>query len=211
MPGIAEVKGAIGLLSGDRTRDYQRSAGLVAECGTLSVAVSKQEVGEVLTVARTGTLHVPGSRSGRDGRSPRTAERDQAATGVGLQVIVVTLLELHAPNVGVMPANHSDLRRNIELGVEVVDRALSLAATNQGVVLAEARGQRSALNVGNQRVVSRRPTFLRHIKARIDGLAQVVESADAGIDVGGGVWADGEVVANRQALAAGIFSAPVFA
>jgi len=211
MPRIAEVKSAVSLFAGNRTGNDERASGLIAKRGALPVAVSKQEIGKIFTVAGPSALKVAGSDCVGDGGSPSSAKGNQAAASVGLQVIVVTLFELHTPNESVVPPDHGHLGRNIELRVVVGDRALSLTATDQGVVLAEAGGQRSALDVGDESVVGSWPALLRHVEAVVDGTAEVNETADAGAKVEDGIRTNRIVVAKGYALTLGVFSATIFA
>ena len=211
MPGISKVESAIGLLAGNRAGNYQRAARLIAECSALAVAVTEQEIGKIFTVASARALYVAGPYCARRRRCPRSGKGDQPAAGVGLKVVVVTLFELDAPSVSVVPSDHGYLGREVELSVVVGDRALSLAATDQRVVLTETRRQRSALDVGDERVVCARPALLRHVKAAVDGVAEVNKSTEAGVEVEDGSWADGVVIADSHALALGVFGAPVLA
>ena len=107
--------------------------------------------------------------------------------------------------------DHGHLRRKIELGIKVVDGALPLAATHERIVLAEAGRHRGTFQAGHQRVVRGRPALRRHIEARIDRIAEIVEPADAGTQVEYRARTDGEVVAESQALTVGIFRATVCA
>src|SRR5258708_35216398 len=129
MPRVDEVQSAICLLPGNWARDDQGPGGLITESGTLSIAVPEQEIGVILAV--------PVHRFRRVLR-PYTGKRDQAAAGVGLEVVVVTLFELSAPNKSMTTADHCDLRRNVELRIEIVNRALALTPPHDRIASTKA-------------------------------------------------------------------------
>ncbi len=79
-----------------------------------SQSVAQQEISKVDSTSRAGSVL-------RQTLGPRSVKGDEASSGVGLQVIVIAFFKLTTPDEGVAPANHRDLRREVPLGVEVVD------------------------------------------------------------------------------------------
>src|SRR4029077_3654709 len=142
---------------------------------------------------------------------PRSVKGDEASSGVGLQIVVIAFFKLTTPDEGVAPANHRDLRREVPLGIEIVDRALPLAAGDVRVVDTKARRQRCTLGVGYQSVIGRWPPFLCHVESRVDRQAQVMEPADADIEISYGRWTEGVGVADSKALAASVLRAAILA
>src|SRR6267378_5735086 len=105
---------------------------------------------------------------------PGTVERDQAAAGVGLQVVVISHLQLPTPDKGVAAADHGHLWGQIPLGIVVVNRTLPLAAGYVRVVDGEAGRERRALGVRDKAVIGRRPALLGHVESRVDGQTKVM-------------------------------------
>src|SRR3981081_347721 len=129
MPVVAEVQGPVSLLTRDWPRDHQRSGGLMAKCGALVIAVSQSEIGKIFAVV-TRSGNVDCSHHDRRSGRPRSGKGAESAAGVGLQVVIVALFELATPDEGVAAPDHCDLRGDIEMGVWVVNRALTLACGN---------------------------------------------------------------------------------
>ena len=129
-----------------------------------------------------------------------------------MEVVVVTLFELSAPNKSMTTADHCNLRRNVELRIEVVNRALPLAAPDHRVAQTKAWSERSALDVRHKPVIGGRPArFLGHIEPTVNRRPQVVKSTGTNVEICDGVGADLVVIADGQTLTAGILCAAIFA
>src|SRR5579875_4132284 len=121
MPIVGEIKSPIGLFACDRLGYDQRSGGLISECRTGPQAVAEQEIGNI---APAGCARGVARQTLR----PGTIERNESAPGVGLKIVIVSVFELAAEDEGVASADHGRLRRKIDGGIEIRNRALPLAA-----------------------------------------------------------------------------------
>src|SRR5437867_8153659 len=110
-----------------------------------------------------------------------------------------------------MPAaDHGNLRGKVPLCIEIVNRALALATSDQWVTHSKTWGERSPLGVWNGSVVTRRPALLRHVESSVDRQAQVVKPAGADIEIGDSSGAESVGKSYRHALTLRRLSAAVF-
>src|SRR5207244_1173572 len=125
--------------------------------------------------------------------------------------VVLTHLQLPAPHKRVASANHGDLRREVPLSIQIVNRALPLAASDVAVINSKARGERRAFGIGYETVVGSRPSLLSHVKPSVDGQAQVIKPARTYVEVCDRSWTERVRKADGDALAFCILFAAVLA
>jgi len=126
----------------------------------LPLPETQQEICKIFAILKLASYAV--------GR-PRPDERNQPAAGIGLQIVVITHLELTAPNKRMPASDHRDLGGKVPLGIVIINGTLALAAGDQRVAVAKAWRKRRALNAWNEAVVGSWPTLLSHIKSGVNG------------------------------------------
>src|SRR5208337_4713081 len=173
-PRVTRVKAPVGLFSGGRLGNPHLACGLVAKCGADSQAVTEEEVRVVVSRSRVGAARHLGG--------PGSVKGDYAAANVRLIIVVKGLLQLHTKGKGVPAVNLGELWGDIPLRIPVLDGALPLAARDERIAEAEARGHRCALAGGNNGIVGCRPAFLGNVAALIGRLPQAVVPAETGVD-----------------------------
>src|SRR5208337_2640640 len=167
-----------------------------------SQAVTEEEVRVVVSRSRVGAARHLGG--------PGSVKGDYAAANVRLIIVVKGLLQLHTKGKGVPAVNLGELWGDIPLRIPVLDGALPLAARDERIAEAEARGHRCALAGGNNGIVGCRPAFLGHVEALIGRLPQVVVPAETGVDAARKCRAESVGPTHSNAPARGVFRAAVF-
>jgi hypothetical protein len=161
------MEGAIGLFPGGECRNHGLREEVVLEVAEV-VGVTQKKIGE--------------RKSGEAGLAGGT-KIEGSAGDVGLSVVVIPCLILEA-EVETMPSTHQgQAGREIELGVPILDKTLSLGAHDVVGKICHAGSRWGSHDRRNGCVVTRRPVNGSQVKPGVGRRPIIFEPAEAGVEV----------------------------